>query len=101
MFDFIKKYLRRNGEPSERPSSLATPSAFKQSLLSLEQRLMFDAAAAATAAEVQSEQVAQDQAEAAVSSEGTAESTTPRDWFLQSRRILDRSGLRRPHGSGL
>ena len=31
---------------------------------------MFDAAAAATAAEVKSEQVAQDQAEAAVSSEG-------------------------------
>jgi hypothetical protein len=37
---------------------------------------MFDAAAAATAAEVHSEQVAQDQAEAAVSSEGTVESTT-------------------------
>ena len=37
---------------------------------------MFDAAAAATAAEVHSEQVAQDQAEAAVSSEGIVESTT-------------------------
>ncbi|MCS6297769.1 MAG: DUF4347 domain-containing protein, partial [Nitrospira sp.] len=77
MFEFIKKYLRRKGEPSERPSSPATPSAFKQSLLSLEQRLMFDAAAAATAAEVKSDQVAQDQAEAAVSSEGTDDHSTP------------------------
>ncbi|MBL8072457.1 MAG: DUF4347 domain-containing protein, partial [Nitrospira sp.] len=57
-------------------SQSAAPSTIKQSLLSLEQRLMFDAAAAATAAEVHSEQVAQDQAEAAVSSEGTVESTT-------------------------
>ncbi len=40
---------------------------------------MFDAAAAATAAEVTSEQVAQDQAEAAVSSEGTVEETTPQE----------------------
>ncbi len=38
---------------------------------------MFDAAAAATAAEVKSEQVAQDQAEAAVSSEGIVDRTTP------------------------
>jgi VCBS repeat-containing protein len=94
MFDFIKKYLRRNGEPSERPSSLATPSAFKQSLLSLEQRLMFDAAAAATAAEVQSEQVAQDQAEAAVSSEGTAESTTPEQ--QESQELLHAIGSYSP-----
>ena len=94
MFDFIKKYLRRNGEPSERPSSLATPSAFKQSLLSLEQRLMFDAAAAATAAEVQSEQVAQDQAEAAVSSEGTDESTTPEQ--QESQELLHAIGSYSP-----
>jgi VCBS repeat-containing protein len=38
---------------------------------------MFDAAAAATAAEVKSDQVAQDQAEAAVSSEGTDDHSTP------------------------
>ena len=94
MFDFIKKYLRRNGEPSERPSSLATPSAFKQSLLSLEQRLMFDAAAASTAAEVQSEQVAQDQAEAAVSSEGTDESTTPEQ--QESQELLHAIGSYSP-----
>ncbi|MBK8278316.1 MAG: tandem-95 repeat protein [Nitrospira sp.] len=42
----------------------------KLSLLSLESRLMFDAAAAATAAEVNQEQVAQAQAESAVSAEG-------------------------------
>ncbi|MBL8043064.1 MAG: DUF4347 domain-containing protein [Nitrospira sp.] len=77
MFNFFKKYLRREDEPSQRPSPLAAPSAFKQSLLSLEQRLMFDAAAAATAAEVKSEQVAQDQAETAVSSEGAVDRTTP------------------------
>ncbi len=48
----------------------------KPSLLSLEPRLMFDAAAAATAAEVQSEQVAQGQAEAAVSSEAAGDDQT-------------------------
>ncbi|HNN41502.1 MAG TPA: cadherin-like domain-containing protein [Nitrospira sp.] len=77
MFNFFKKYLRREDEPAQWPSTPAVPSAFKQSLLSLEQRLMFDAAAAATAAEVKSEQVAQDQAEAAVSPEGAADRTTP------------------------
>ncbi len=46
----------------------------KLSLLSLESRLMFDAAATATAAEVNQEQVAQEQAEAAVSGDsGTSE----------------------------
>ncbi|MGE0642509.1 MAG: tandem-95 repeat protein [Nitrospira sp.] len=54
----------------EPPASGA--SRVKASLLSLEQRLMFDAAAAATAAEVNQEQVAQEQAEAAVSSEGSS-----------------------------
>jgi VCBS repeat-containing protein len=75
MFNLFKKLRRK---PAEAPpvSQSAAPSTIKQSLLSLEQRLMFDAAAAATAAEVHSEQVAQDQAEAAVSSEGTVESTT-------------------------
>lgn len=42
------------------------------SLLSLESRLMFDAAAAATAAEVNQEQVAQKQAESAVSNDNTS-----------------------------
>jgi VCBS repeat-containing protein len=75
MFNLFKKLRRK---PAEAPpvSQSAAPSTIKQSLLSLEQRLMFDAAAAATAAEVHSEQVAQDQAEAAVSSEGIVESTT-------------------------
>jgi hypothetical protein len=75
MFNLFKKLRRK---PAEAPpaSQSAAPSTIKQSLLSLEQRLMFDAAAAATAAEVHSEQVAQDQAEAAVSSEGTVESMT-------------------------
>ncbi|MBK9113305.1 MAG: DUF4347 domain-containing protein [Nitrospira sp.] len=55
---------------------------------------MFDAAAAATAAEVQSEQVAQDQAEAAVSSEGTAESTTPEQ--QESQELLHAIGSYSP-----
>ncbi len=44
------------------------------SLLSLESRLMFDAAAAATAAEVNQEQVAQEQAESAVSGDDASSS---------------------------
>ncbi|MCS6288724.1 MAG: DUF4347 domain-containing protein [Nitrospira sp.] len=47
--------------------------SLKSSFLSLEQRLMFDAAAAATAAEVASEQVAQEQADAAVSTDAEAD----------------------------
>ncbi|HMS83318.1 MAG TPA: DUF4347 domain-containing protein, partial [Nitrospira sp.] len=47
----------------------------KGSLLSLESRLMFDAAAGATAAEVNQEQVAQEQAEASVS--GSSSGETP------------------------
>ena len=45
------------------------------SLLSLESRLMFDAAATATAAEVNQQQVAQEQAESAVSAKGGGEPT--------------------------
>ncbi len=59
------------GPEGDGPKAQKAPqsnSKLKQSLLSLEQRLMFDAAAAATAAEVNQEQVAQEQAEAAVSS---------------------------------
>ena len=63
---------RQAGQTRKAPQAPKT----KQSLLSLEPRLMFDAAAAATAAEVQSEQVAQDQAEAAVSSEAAGDHQT-------------------------
>ena len=59
---------RKKGAPGG-----ATP--LKSTLLSLEQRLMFDAAAAATTAEVASEQVAQEQANAAVSSDADTTAT--------------------------
>ena len=57
----------RSSKPASNDPNAASP---KLSLLSLESRLMFDAAAAATAAEVNQEQVAQAQAESAVSAEG-------------------------------
>ncbi|MEK9139535.1 MAG: DUF4347 domain-containing protein, partial [Nitrospirota bacterium] len=57
-----------NPKPASKTSGAVRP---KLSLLSLESRLMFDAAAAATAAEVNQEQVAQEQAESAVSSDNT------------------------------
>ncbi len=72
MFDFLKRKKKADAAAALKP---LPASSFKQSLLSLEQRLMFDAAAAATAAEVKSEQVAQDQAEAAVSTEASHETT--------------------------
>ncbi len=72
MFDFLKRKKKAAAAAASKP---LPSSSFKQSLLSLEQRLMFDAAAAATAAEVKSEQVAQDQAEAAVSTEASHETT--------------------------
>ena len=66
-FDFMKK--KHRDEAQARKSSKAPrPAGRAKSLfLPLEQRLMFDAAAAATTAEVASEQVAQEQAETAVS----------------------------------
>ncbi|MBA5869951.1 MAG: tandem-95 repeat protein, partial [Nitrospira sp. CR2.1] len=68
-FDFMKK--KRHDEGRARKSSKAPhPAGRAKSLfLPLEQRLMFDAAAAATTAEVASEQVAQEQAEAALSAD--------------------------------
>ncbi len=62
-------------KPPQKATSNAASNASgvprpKLPLLSLESRLMFDAAAAATAAEVNQEQVAQAQAESAVSAEG-------------------------------
>ncbi|MGZ9159268.1 MAG: DUF4347 domain-containing protein, partial [Nitrospira sp.] len=69
---------RTNPQQSNGPKPAAKPSEApcpKLSLLSLESRLMFDAAAAATAAEVNQEQVAQEQADSAVSAEGGGEPT--------------------------
>ena len=72
-----KKMQQANPQPSStpKPASKAPGARSKLSLLSLESRLMFDAAAAATAAEVNQEQVAQEQAESAVSAEGSSEPT--------------------------
>ncbi|MDR4471017.1 MAG: DUF4347 domain-containing protein, partial [Nitrospira sp.] len=72
---------KKRQAPQQDRKPKATPPAprtsrVKASLLSLESRLMFDAAAAATAAEVNQEQVAQEQAESAVSTEGGSEQTT-------------------------
>ncbi|MEZ4246451.1 MAG: DUF4347 domain-containing protein, partial [Nitrospira sp.] len=71
---------KKRQAPQQDRKPRATPPAprasrVKASLLSLESRLMFDAAAAATAAEVNQEQVAQEQAESAVSAEGNSEPT--------------------------
>ncbi|MDC8448276.1 MAG: DUF4347 domain-containing protein [Nitrospira sp.] len=63
----------RQAEPARKASE---NTRTKQSLLSLEPRLMFDAAAATTVAEVKTEQAAQDQAEAAVSSEAAGDDQT-------------------------
>ncbi|MCC6140143.1 MAG: DUF4347 domain-containing protein [Nitrospira sp.] len=57
----------------KRPQQAPRARPLNGALLSLESRLMFDAAAAATAAEVRTEQVAQEQAETAVSGEGAAD----------------------------
>ena len=73
----------RNAEPAQRPPSQST---VKASLLSLESRLMFDAAAAATAAEVNQEQVAQEQAESAVSDDNTSGSESQAS--LESQELL-------------
>ncbi len=76
----MKKPLQ-TGQPSKTPKDQGpTPpqrQGLKQSLLSLEPRLMFDAAAAATASEIATEQVAQEQADAAVSGDATVESGSP------------------------
>ncbi|MBL8075817.1 MAG: DUF4347 domain-containing protein, partial [Nitrospira sp.] len=65
---------QQNDRPKPAPKVAGT-FRVKASLLSLESRLMFDAAAAATAAEVNQERVAQEQAESAVSTEGRGEPT--------------------------
>ncbi|MBS0154922.1 MAG: DUF4347 domain-containing protein, partial [Nitrospira sp.] len=58
-------------EPKSSSKGVGTAQS-KGALLALESRLMFDAAAATTASEVQQEQVAQEQAESAVSGDGTS-----------------------------
>jgi hypothetical protein len=76
MFIRKKKKLAPGDAKAQPPSQTSQSPRLKASLLSLEPRLMFDAAAAATAAEVNTEQVAQEQAEAAVSGENAQDSQT-------------------------
>ncbi|MBH0203467.1 MAG: DUF4347 domain-containing protein [Nitrospira sp.] len=88
MFNFLKK-KKDPASATQNPQHHSSPSSgVKRSLLSLEPRLMFDAAAAATASEVASEQVAQEQAEAAVSSEhqtdGLSTEQTESEGFLDA-----------------
>ncbi|MFO0700790.1 MAG: DUF4347 domain-containing protein [Nitrospira sp.] len=87
MFGFGKK---KNPPDSsgKKARQISVPSAgIKGSLVSLEQRLMFDAAASATASEVATEQVAQEQAEAAVSSDHHAEGPSAEQ--AESQGLLD------------
>lgn len=76
MFKLFRKKNDAAATSQHNRKNPPSSSSVKRSLLSLEPRLMFDAAAAATASEVASEQVAQEQAEAAVSSDSTADSRT-------------------------
>ncbi|MBX3329147.1 MAG: DUF4347 domain-containing protein [Nitrospira sp.] len=76
MFLRRKSKQTSTGRQVEPPRKAPQTTRTKPSLLSLEPRLMFDAAAAATAAEVNQEQVAQEQAEAAVSSEAVGDEQT-------------------------
>ncbi len=65
MLPFLKKFLKKS---KKRPSNKrdSSPDRLSMSLLVLEPRILFDAAAVVTGAEVATDQVAQDQAEAAV-----------------------------------
>ncbi|ULA60002.1 MAG: hypothetical protein LZF60_180001, partial [Nitrospira sp.] len=76
-FDFLTRKRGRETSVQRVPETSLPASPLKSSLLSLEQRLMFDAAAAATAAEVAGEAVAHEQADAAVSADCPAESSSP------------------------
>ena len=75
MFGQKKRTTPQQNDRPKPASKVPGTSRVKTSLLSLESRLMFDAAATATAAEVNQEQVAQEQAESAVSAEGSGEPT--------------------------
>ncbi|MBS0172305.1 MAG: cadherin domain-containing protein, partial [Nitrospira sp.] len=72
------KHNKDDKANASKSSNAPSPAGqLKSSCLSLEQRLMFDAAAAATAAEVAGEAVAQKQADAAVSEDASAETAAP------------------------
>ena len=87
MFGFgKKKNSSDSSEKKDRQISVPSPG-IKGSLVSLEQRLMFDAAASATVSEVASEQVAQEQAEAAVSSDAHTEGQSAEQ--AESQGLLD------------
>ncbi|MBH0210047.1 MAG: DUF4347 domain-containing protein, partial [Nitrospira sp.] len=87
MFGFGRK-KKPSASDEQKDRQIPAPSAgIKGSLISLEQRLMFDAAASATASEVASEQVAQEQAEAAVSSEHHADGPSAEQ--AESEGLLD------------
>lgn len=87
MFKLFRKKNDAAATSQHNRKNPPSSSSVKRSLLSLEPRLMFDAAAAATASEVASEQVAQEQAEAAVSSDSTADSRTTDQ--VESQGVLD------------
>ncbi|MFZ3015233.1 MAG: cadherin domain-containing protein [Nitrospira sp.] len=87
MFGFGRKKKPSASNTQKEQQVPAPSSGVKNSLLSLEQRLMFDAAAAATASEVASEQVAQEQAEAAVSSDNHADGPSAEQ--TESQGVLD------------
>ncbi|TKB66073.1 MAG: DUF4347 domain-containing protein [Nitrospira sp.] len=87
MFGFgRKKKAPHSSGQKDRPAQTSS-SGIKGSLISLEQRLMFDAAASATASEVASEQVAQEQAETAVSSDHHADGPSAEQ--AESQGVLD------------
>ena len=71
----------------------------RESLLVLEPRILFDAAAVATGAEVATDQVAQDQADAAVNPEGGQAATSPeadeQDALLQAIASVEPASNRR------
>jgi VCBS repeat-containing protein len=87
MFKLFQKKKDAAATSQSNKKNPPSSSSVKRSLLSLEPRLMFDAAAAATASEVASEQVAQEQAEAAVSSDSAADSGTTDQ--VESQGVLD------------
>lgn len=87
MFGFGRKKKPSTPKEQEDQQISAPSSGITGSLISLEQRLMFDAAASATASEVACEQVAQEQAEAAVSSDAHAEGQSAEQ--AESQGLLD------------
>ena len=97
MFGFGRK-KKAPGSNGKKDRRLSAPSSgVKGSLMSLEQRLMFDAAASVTASEVASEQVAQEQAEAAVSNDGGDDGLTAEQ--ADSQGLLDAIATYNPGAS--